>query len=168
MAAALLLAGCSEEPPAAAGPSGPVIDEADVFDAETEAELDARLRLHLDAERTAIIVNTVQSLNGDTIEHYATDRFNTWGVGHAETHRGVLLVLAIDDRKLRIEVGCGVEAELTDAEAGQIIEDVIVPQLREGRYSEAVDAGIEAITAELGDLNDAQGPESPICRELAA
>lgn len=167
LALALVAAsGCAEDT-AHSGPSGPVIDEADVLPPQDERELNAKLREYLDEERTAIIVNTIQTLDGKTIEQVANDRFNTWGIGHAETQRGVLLLLAIEDRKLRIEIGCGVEPELTNLEAAHIINEM-TPVLREGEMVEAINLGVDQIAAELGDLEDEQGPATPRCAELAA
>ena len=83
-------------------PDGPVYDGANILSAETEAKLDAELRAYNAQTGRAIIVATVPSLGGSTIETYATGLFSDWGIGGAKRDTGLLLLIARDDRKLRI------------------------------------------------------------------
>lgn len=80
---------------------------------------------------------------------YATHVFRTWGLGQADRDNGVLLLIARDDRTLRIEVGYGVEGDLTDARSGAIIRSEIVPRFRAGNFDGGVLAGVEAIVTSI-------------------
>ena len=101
--------------------TGRVVDRADVLSPATEAALTARLAAHEDSTSNQVVVLTVPSLDGEVLEPYATRVFRTWGLGQAAADNGVLLLVAVDDRQLRIEVGYGLEGDLTDALSGQII-----------------------------------------------
>jgi uncharacterized protein len=100
-------------------------------------------------------VLTIPSLEGQTVEEVANEVFKAWGLGQAERDNGVLLLVARDDRELRIEVGYGLEGDLTDAEAGRIIRNVIVPAFREGDFDGGVTAGTTAI---LGTIEGTYTP----------
>lgn len=130
-------------------PSGYVTDAANVLSAETKAALEARLTA-LDASTTEqIAVVTVPSLEGDYIEHYAAQLFEKWGIGEAKKDTGVLLLLALEERELRIEVGYGLEGALPDSVADRIIRETLVPRLREGDYDGAISAGVESVIAAI-------------------
>src|SRR5437879_5270052 len=86
-----------------------------------------------------------RSLEGESIEDVANRLFQKWRLGHKGLDNGVLLVVFVQDRKLRIEVGYGLESVLTDAEAAQIIRNAIAPHFREGRYAAGLEAGIVAV-----------------------
>lgn len=149
----LLLIGCV---PMAAGaqalpetPAGYVTDAAGVLSAETKSVLETRLTA-LDVSTTEqIAVVTVPSLEGDYIEHYAVQLFEKWGIGEAKKDTGVLLLLALEERELRIEVGYGLEGVLPDSVADRIIQDEMIPLLKEGNYDAAVVAGVERIIAAI-------------------
>jgi uncharacterized protein len=162
--AALLLAACSDPGRADDVPSGPVIDTADILPAGEEAELDRRLRNYWDAEATAIVVTSVESLEGKTIEQAALDIYNGWGIGDADTNRGLLILVAPRERQVRIEVGCGLESVITDAVAGEIIQNDMIPLLKANEFPAAVETGVDGVMARLIDSHDA-GPISPICIE---
>ncbi|MEN9413521.1 MAG: hypothetical protein RLZZ342_608 [Candidatus Parcubacteria bacterium] len=130
-------------------PQGYVTDAAQVLSADTRALLETRLAT-LDASTTEqIAVVTVPSLEGDYIEHYATQLFEKWGIGEAKKDTGVLLLLAIAERELRIEVGYGLEGALPDSVADRIIRNDMTPLLKEGNYDGAVIAGVESIIAAI-------------------
>ena len=135
--------------------TGRVVDRADVLGASAEAALAARLEAHEDSTSNQVVVLTVPSLEGEVLEPYATRVFRTWGLGQAGQDNGVLLLVAIADRELRIEVGYGLEGSLTDAAAGAIIRSEIVPRFREGDFEGGVLAGVEAI---LGRLDGTVAP----------
>ncbi|VVT20490.1 TPM domain-containing protein [Erythrobacter sp. EC-HK427] len=175
LAAVLLpLAACradaQSEPDVAAAdrPSSPVIDEGEIIPPGIEAELAQRLTEYWNTEQTAIVVNTIPSLAGQSIEDYAFTTFNRWGIGAAETDRGVLIVVARDDRRLRIEVGCGLESVLTNEVAGEIIEDAMVPEFRNGDFPGGIEAGVDAIMTTLDESVATPRPTSPACLEAAA
>lgn len=101
-------------------------------------------------ETTAVIVVvTVDSLEGLSIEQYAYELFNTWGIGKQDVNNGMLLLISIDDRELRIETGLGLESVVTDDEAGRIINETIVPYFKQGKYGQGAFEGAKAIADEI-------------------
>lgn len=94
-----------------------------------------------------IAVVTIDSLEGVTIEEYAVNLFEKWGIGKAGKDNGVLLLVAIKDRQVRIEVGYGLEGALPDSLAGSIIRNEITPFFEQENYQEGVERGVEAIMA---------------------
>src|SRR5207248_6577093 len=90
------------------------------------------------------------------VEDYSIDLARSWGVGQKGKDNGVLLLIAYDDHKLRIEVGRGLEGTLTDLQSGRIIREELTPRLRAGDVGGAIEAGTTAIRAALGDV-DANG-----------
>ena len=118
-------------------PTDYVSDLAHVFSPRAIKEVD-RVCTQLDhANDTQIAVVTIPSLDGEDIAEYAKELGNIWGVGRKETHRGVLILLAIKDRKWRIAVGYGLEGILTDAKTAEIGQDM-TPELKANDYNDAV------------------------------
>lgn len=144
-------------------PDGPVYDGAGILAPETVAKLDAELRAYNAQTGRAIIVATVPSLGGASIETYATGLFSDWGIGGAKRDMGLLLLIARDDRKLRIEVGYGLHGYFGGIMAGRVINDVITPRFKEGNFDAGVTDGVAAILAHL-----AKSPEDAIAIEEAA
>jgi uncharacterized protein len=130
-------------------PAGPVYDGGDMLSAQTEAALDARLRAYTEQTGRAIIVATIPSLDGNPIEPYATGLFAEWGIGGAERDQGLLLLIARDDRKLRIEVGYGLHPYFGGIMAGRVINDTITPRFKAGDFDGGVTAGVDAILTHL-------------------
>ncbi|MFA7587783.1 MAG: TPM domain-containing protein, partial [Novosphingobium sp.] len=130
-------------------PDGPVLDQADVIPPEQEAALDQRLRAYNQATGRAVIVATVTSLDGLEDEQYAQELAEAWDIGGATTEEGVLLLVAPNERKLRIHTARGVQERLTDALSGRIIRDTIVPFLRQDDYGGGIAAGVDQIIAQL-------------------
>src|SRR5687768_7244828 len=100
---------------------GPVNDLAGVLAPEAEQAIKSRIRAVEAATTAEIAVVTVRSLEGETVETYANRLFNQWGIGKKGKDNGVLILAAIEDRKIRIEVGYGLEGTLPDGRCGQII-----------------------------------------------
>ena len=126
-----------------------VNDYVGVIDSNSKIQIE---QLCIDVEKNTgaeIAVAVIDSLQGITIEEYAVKLFEKWGIGKAKEDNGVLLLIAIQDRKLRIEVGYGLEGAITDIEAGDIIDDVIVPRFKEGNYSLGIYEGIAAIANKI-------------------
>jgi uncharacterized protein len=116
-------------------------------DNKTQTEdLIAKVEKETSSEIAVAIIN---SLEGVTVEEYAVKLFEKWGVGKKKEDNGVLLLVAIEDRKLRIEVGYGLEGTITDLEAGNIIDNVIVPKFKQNDYSTGVYDGVVAIANEI-------------------
>ncbi len=128
--------------------TSPIVDAARVIDDAAERPLAGVLEAHRRASGAAIVVLTVPSLSGRTVEDFAHEVFQCWGVGARERNDGVLVVLAMRDRKLRIEVGTGLRDRLTDTEAAEVIE-AMVPSLRSGDVIGAVATGASLVVAEV-------------------
>ena len=131
--------------------SGRVVDQAQVLDPGVRAELAAKLRALETQTSHQLVIATVTSLEGRSVEDYANRLFRAWRLGHKDKNDGVLFLLAPTERKVRIEVGYGLEGVLPDAIAKLIIEDAIVPQLRAGEVNAAVMAGANQIIGGLVD-----------------
>ena len=145
-------------------PDGPVYDGANILSPATEARLDAELRAYNKETGRAIIVATIPSLGGASIETYATTLFtDKWGIGGAKRDAGLLLLIAPNERKLRIEVGYGLHGYFGGIMAGRVINDVITPRFKEGNFDAGVTDGVAAILAHL-----AKSPDDAIAIEEAA
>jgi uncharacterized protein len=96
-----------------------------------------------------IAVAVIDNLNGISIEEYAVELFNKWGVGKKDKDNGVLLLVVMADHKLRIEVGYGLEGIITDLEAKEIIDNVIVPRFKENNYNSGIYNGVIAIANKI-------------------
>jgi len=146
---ALAISAVASAQPAVPALTGRVVDQADILSPHIEAGLTQRLALFEDSTSAQVVVLTIPSLESAVLEEFATEVFRTWGLGQAEANNGVLLLVARDDRELRIEVGFGLEGDLTDATAGQIIRNVIVPRFKEGDFDSGVLMGVEAILGSI-------------------
>lgn len=125
--------------------SGRVVDTADLVDAADEAALTATLAAFEEKSSDQIVVATIPDLGGEPLERYANDLFRHWGLGQADENNGVLLLVARDDRKIRIEVGYGLEGILTDLHARLIIENTLVPAFRQGEFSRGIVTAVDDI-----------------------
>ncbi len=129
--------------------SGRVVDQANILSAAKERELSAQLaQLEADTGDQFVVV-ALLSLQGYEIEDYGYRLGRAWGIGSAEGDSGVLLIVAPAERKVRLEVGYGLEPVLTDALSNQIIQTDILPPFREGGYERGVSAGVDAVIAQL-------------------
>lgn len=146
-------------------PSGPVSDRADILPGAAEATLDAKLRDYARRTGNAIVVATVPTLEGRPIENVALDTFNAWGIGDRKTHRGLLVLVAPNDRQMRIEVGCGLEKPISYDVAKQVIEQQMVPPFRSGDFAGGIDGGINALIARLDSATEF-GPTSQACLQI--
>ena len=127
--------------------SGPVVDKAGIL-SRSESEKIENFLLDLDRKsKVQIAVLIIPSLEGESIEDYSMQVAEKWKLGDKEKDSGALLVVAVKDKKLRIEVGYGLEENLTDSRSGQIIRNFIAPQFRYGNYGEGIYDGIKAMAA---------------------
>ncbi len=126
-------------------PTGYVNDFASMLTPETKTALEATLTQFTKETSSEISVVTVADLGGDSIENYANELFRAWGIGTKNNNNGVLLLISRDDRKLRIEVGYGLEGALPDATAYSIVTNNITPFFKEEKYNEGVMIGVEKI-----------------------
>lgn len=148
---AMLFASCFfTAPPATAQTeipplTGRVMDPAEILSESTERTLTDLLKAHEDSTGNQIVVATVPSLEGEAIEEFALRAGRTWQIGTAEHDNGILLVVAPSERKVRIEVGYGLEGAVPDAVAAQIIRNEIIPEFRDGDFDAGVAAGTMAL-----------------------
>jgi uncharacterized protein len=166
VAALATLIGCSAATGYPKRPAGPVLDLADILPEKDEAALNQRLTDYWRQSGNAIVVVSVKSLEGQTIEKYAFGLFNDWGIGDAKTNRGLLVLVAPAERKVRIEVGCGLEGRIPDALAEQIIETKMIPDYKRNDLEAGTVAGVDALIDYLQSpaaAND-DGPHTATCR----
>ena len=131
--------------------SGRVVDEAHLLTEAERQSLDEALKAHEDATGNQVIVVTLNSLQGTSIEDYGYQLGRAWGIGREGKNDGALLIVAPKERKIRIEVGYGLEGVLTDAASRLIIERIILPAFRSGQFGPGIVAGTGAILKMLAD-----------------
>ncbi len=142
-------------------PTGFVNDLAGVMSAQERQDVQAKL-VALERETGfEVAVVTVKSLGGDTVENYAVKLFEEWNIGNEQKDNGLLLLVAIDDHKLKIETGYGTSVVVTDLQSGNIIRNVITPAFREGNYGAGIAAGVDALIAVITNSPDAAEFSSP-------
>ena len=129
--------------------TGRVVDQADMLDAATESRLTETLAAFERKSSDQIVVATIESLDGEPIEDFANRQFRAWRLGQAGENNGVLLLVAKNDRKMRIEVGYGLEGTLTDLLSSLIINDTMVPFFRAGDFNGGVSAAVNDIITVL-------------------
>ena len=130
-------------------PAGPILDQADILPPQDEVALDAKLRAYTARTGRALMLVTVSSLDGEDINTYGVQLGQTWGVGGKTTDQGLILLIAPNERKLRFEVGYGLEQYLPDVLAGRIIRDTITPRFKANDYVGGINAGIDGTIAQL-------------------
>lgn len=128
-----------------------ISDFGEVLSDGQETTINDQLSAYDKQTTNQIFVATVKNLDGDYIENYAVKLFEEWGIGSAENDNGVLLLVSVEDREIKIEVGYGLEPYLVDAQAGRIIRDDIAPQFKEGKYFEGISNGVNSIIKSVGD-----------------
>ncbi len=129
---------------------GFVNDYAEILSPKIEDQLETELQTTAEASDGAeIAVTTITSLDGDSVENVAQEFFDTWKIGKKHLDNGVLLLIAVEDRQLRIHTGYGAESVITDAEAGRIIRNVITPEFKNGDYESGIVQGVAAITQQF-------------------
>lgn len=117
---------------------GHINDFAQVLSPEKRGELET----FLDGKTPEIAVLTIDSTHGEAIEEYAVRVANAWGVGSAENDDGILFVVATEDRQMRVEIGSGAEGVLTDAQAGRILDEYVVPELKNNNWEAGITNGV--------------------------
>lgn len=129
-------------------------DYANILSSETEEYILQRsLALHA-ADGTQIVVVTVPNLEGMSLEKYAYDLFNSFGIGDKEKDNGLLLLLALEERQFRVEVGDGLGGILPDGKTGRFQDNYIIPYLREDKWDEGIKNGYDAFYAEIVEQNN--------------
>jgi uncharacterized protein len=150
--------------------TGRVVDDAHILSDRARATLTSTLKAHEDATTDQIVVLTVPGLGGADIESYANTVFHTWKLGQKGKDNGVLVVVVPNERKMRIEVGYGLEGTLPDGAAGEIIRTWMTPAFKAGDYDKGIEDGVAAIVARLeghaptGLTPIAPQPRRPVAR----
>jgi len=129
--------------------TGRIVDQANIIPADTRAAIEPKL---VDLENKSgiqLVVATIRSLEGEEIEPYANQLFRTWKLGQKDKNNGVLLLVAPNEKRVRIEVGYGLEGTLTDAISKIIITNAIAPRFKTGNFGEGITRGVDDIITVL-------------------
>ena len=129
--------------------TGRVVDQAGILSPAVKAELETALAAHENNTTNQVVVVTLESLNGANIEEYSLELGRRWGIGQKGKDNGALLVVAPNDKQIRIEVGYGLEGILTDALSSNIINYYIIPEFKKGDIQNGIKIGTQKIIALL-------------------
>lgn len=172
---ALLIAGAAWAAPVFPALTGRVVDEANILQPETLKTLTESLALLEQRTGAQLVVVTLPSLQGYDISDYGYQLGRTWGIGQKGTDNGALLIVAPAEKKVRIEVGYGLEGTLTDAVASLIIQRAILPAFKRGDFDAGITHGVTAIAdallqdpAAISATAVATGPHPSQLEELPA
>lgn len=143
--------------------SGRVVDEANLISADARQRIEQKLAAYEQQTGNQIAVLTIESLEDEVLEDYALRVAETWKLGQQGKDNGVLLLVSKNDRKMRMEVGYGLEGDLPDLRTNIIQNDVIIPYFRRGDFGGGIEAGVDAILATLQGqaVEPAPAQESP-------
>lgn len=165
LAAALLAAFLTAAPGARAAEvpylTGRVVDEAGILSPAARERIEATLATHEKTTTNQVAVLTVPGLGGDSVEGFAVKVFSTWKLGQKGKDNGVLLVVAPEERRMRIEVGYGLEGVLTDGTAGSILRTSLAPRFKAGDYDRGIEEGVGAILAVLEGRRYEEAADAP-------
>ena len=137
--------------------TGRVVDDAGILSEGARERLAGVLKAHEDATTNQVVVLTVPTIGSTSVEEYAVKVFESWKLGQRGKDNGILVVVVPQDRKMRIEVGYGLEGPLPDGAAGSIIRTWMTPAFKAGNYDKGIEDGVAAIVARLegrGELTD--------------
>lgn len=145
-------------------PTGHVNDYADFLTTAQQQQLETKLRNYRDTTTTVIAIANLKNLGGISIEEAATTLFNKWNMWEGNKDNGVLIIVAQEERRMRIEVGYGLEGAIPDVMAGRIIREILTPSFKNGNYYEGFDRATSAImqlasgefTGQLAEENTAK------------
>jgi uncharacterized protein len=152
--AVVLSVACSRAEPVAQGQAalkltGRVVDAANILDPEIEKRLTEKLALAQQQYGPQMVIVTTPTLNGKTIESYSLDLANAWGIGDKKRNDGLMLLVAPTERRVRIEVGRGIEGSFSDAFAGEILRENIIPYFQGGNLAGGIEAGVDRMIAKM-------------------
>ena len=166
MLATLSVARCAEIPYL----TGRVNDNAQILSENARQLLSEKLKAHEDRTTNQVVVLTIPSLEGESIEDYSNKVFNEWKLGQKDKDNGILIVVVPDEKRMRIEVGYGLEGTMTDLLASRIIREIMTPRFREGDFDGGITEGALAVMnvlegqelAEAADFDEASDSSSSI------
>lgn len=130
--------------------TGRVVDNAQMIEPAVREQLTQQLQAHEKATGEQLVVVTLPNLQGTDIADFGYQLGRAWGIGQKDKNNGALLIVARDERKMRIEVGYGLEDRLTDAQSSVIINQVITPAFKTGNFSKGISDGVAAMLVVLG------------------
>ncbi len=162
LSVSLLAIANSYAEPAFPALTGRVVDDGAFLSAPAETQLIQQLQTHENATGNQIVVATVKDLQGYPIAQFGYQLGRHWGIGEKGKNNGVILLVARAERKIRIEVGYGLEGLLTDAISSNIIHTVIEPAFKKGQFEKGIDAGVSAIIEALGGQYVVKQPRKSI------
>ena len=137
--------------------TGRIVDNADLLDAAARTRIEQKLQAHEAKTSDQVVVATLPSLQGYAIEDFSNRLFRHWQLGEKARNNGVLLLVAPNERKVRIEVGYGLEGALTDALSKVIIATAVAPKFKTGDFAGGIEGGVDAILSILaGDAEEWQ------------
>lgn len=145
--------------------TGRVNDYAGILSEQTRTALSELLKAHEERTTNQVVVLTLASLQGEHIEDYSNQVFNAWKLGQADKDNGILILVVPDERRMRIEVGYGLEGNMPDILASRIIREIMTPRFREGDFNGGIEEGTLAVlqvlegqdlpgTADLDEASD--------------
>jgi len=126
-----------------------VNDYANLLSSETENYIMSINQTLNSKTKAQVVVVTVKNLEGNSLEEYATELFRSFGIGDKTLNNGVLMLITLEERKSRIEVGYGLEGILNDAKTGRIQDNYMIPYLKENNWDEGIKNGFSAIVNEI-------------------
>jgi uncharacterized protein len=142
--------------------TGRIVDEAGLLDAAKRTEIEAKLAALEEKTTDQLVVVTVRSLGGRTIEEYGYRLGRAWAIGQKDKNNGALLIVAPNERKVRIEVGYGLEGALPDAVTSLIIQNVILPRFKANDYPGGIASGVDEIIKVIsGEGGEGKPPVEP-------
>ena len=127
--------------------TGYVVDQAEILSPETEAKLTNELKALDNKAQVAVV--TIKSTEPLTIEEYSIKLAEKWKPGYKGKDNGIIFIVAVDDRKVRIEVGRGLEGQINDSKAGQMLDESVIPFLKDNKWEEGILSGVARIGKEV-------------------
>lgn len=162
--------------------TGRVNDNAQILSEETKTLLSETLKSHEEKTTNQVVVLTLPTLDGESVDDFANRVFEDWQLGQKDKNNGILILVVPTDRKMRIEVGYGLESIMTDFLAGRIIRDIMTPRFREGDFNGGITEGTmavltalegqnvegldEANSSEESSISGFEGPDLPIVEKI--
>ena len=145
-----------EDFPPRPNPPRLVNDMAGIFNATQVSALENKLKNYSDTTSTQIAVVTIGSTGAYEINDYTQRLAQQWGIGQKDKNNGIIILLAVEDRKVSIQTGYGMEGVITDAVAKRIIDQVLTPAFKQGQFYEGIDKGTTVIMELSSGLYDAE------------